>query len=368
MIIRLWGFFTSVWYSSDTRLAAVTHIFPLSGVPYLHHDCTKLKMATFQKRNTNWRAVIRLKGVSTSATFSTKAEAQAWATREEAAILAGKRGDVPNKTFGNLLEKYRDEVSITKKGERWETMRLNLTCRDPIAQVNLREFDARSIAAWRDRRLTQVSPASVRREWNLLSSACSIAVKEWKWLTENPMSEVKRPPPTEARDRIATQDEIERILFAMRYDRDSTPTTVTSRVGATCLFAVETAMRAGEIAELTWDRVFIDLKYCKTFGKTAAAKRDVPLSVEAIRIINQMPKDASTVFNVTTAQIDALFRKAKGKALIDELHFHDLRHTAITRLARKLDVLALARMVGHRDLRMLQIYYNESATSMASRL
>ena len=55
-------------------------------------------------------------------------------------------------------------------------------------------------------------------------------------------------------------------------------------------------------------------------------------------------------------------------ALIEDLHFHDSRHTAITRLAGKLDVLALARMVGHKDLRMLQIYYNESAEDMAKRL
>ncbi len=64
----------------------------------------------------------------------------------------------------------------------------------------------------------------------------------------------------------------------------------------------------------------------------------------------------------------ALFRKAKVKALVEDLHFHDFRHLAITRLAHKLDVLALARMVGHRDLRQLQVYYNMSAEDMAGRL
>ncbi len=54
--------------------------------------------------------------------------------------------------------------------------------------------------------------------------------------------------------------------------------------------------------------------------------------------------------------------------LIEDLTFHDTRHEAITRLARKLNVLELARMVGHRDLKMLQIYYNESAASIAKRL
>ena len=325
-------------------------------------------MATIRKRGAAWQAQVFMHGVRKSGTFPTKIEAQQWAAQAEGAILTGKTDTIPDKTFADLLNRYAEEVSPTKRGARWEKIRITLTCRDPVVNVKLCDLDSRAIATWRDRRLTQVSPASVRREWNLLSSACTIAAQEWKWLNENPMSEVKRPAPPDSRDRIATPDEIERLLFAMGYSKESAPATITARVGAVCLFAIETAMRAGEIAGLTWDRVLIDRKHCKTSGKTAAARRDVPLSAEAIRIIEQMPKDHITVFNVTTAQIDALFRKAKGKALVKELHFHDLRHTAITRLARKLDVLDLARMVGHRDLRMLQIYYNPSAEDMAGRL
>lgn len=68
------------------------------------------------------------------------------------------------------------------------------------------------------------------------------------------------------------------------------------------------------------------------------------------------------------AKIDSLFRKAKKMALIDDLHFHDARHTAITRLAKKLNILELARMVGHRDLRQLQVYFNMPAEEIAKRL
>ncbi len=76
----------------------------------------------------------------------------------------------------------------------------------------------------------------------------------------------------------------------------------------------------------------------------------------------------SRVFDLDVSQIDSLWRKAKKLALIEDLHFHDLRHTAVTRLAKKLAILDLARMIGHKDLRMLQIYYNESAESMAEKL
>lgn len=332
-------------------------------------------MASFRKRKGSWEVSVAKGGIRKSASFSTKAEASAWATGVEAEILSGKRGEVPDKTFGDLLERYRDEVSPTKRGERWERLRIGLTLRDEVARVKLRDFDARAVAGWRDRRLAQVSAASVQREWNLLSNACTVAVREWKWLRKNPMREVRRPPPTESRNRLATDGEIERLLFALGYDYDTQPETVTARVGAAMLFAIETAMRAGEIAGLAWANVKLEQRYCKTSGKTAAARRDVPLSAEAIRIIEQMRgghhfagAGKVMVFNLTAAQIDALFRKAKARAMIDDLHFHDMRHLAITRLAKKLDVLALARMVGHKDLRMLMIYYNESAENMSARL
>lgn len=214
-----------------------------------------------------------------------------------------------------------------------------------------------------------MSALSVRREWALLSHACSIAAKEWKWLSENPMQDVRKPVGEEARDRIATQDELDRITDTLGYSRDETPKSVSARVGASVLFAVETAMRAGEIAGLTWDRVFIDRRFCSVIGgKTVAAKRDVPLSSEALRILEQMPKDSSLVFNLKTSQMDALFRKARGNSLVEGLRYHDLRATGITRLAQRLNILELARSVGHRDLKMLQVYFRDSAEEISKKL
>lgn len=75
-----------------------------------------------------------------------------------------------------------------------------------------------------------------------------------------------------------------------------------------------------------------------------------------------------SLFALSASSLDANFRKIKKAACIDALTFHDTRHEAITRLAKKLDVLELARMVGHRDLRMLMIYYNETAANLAVKL
>ena len=132
-------------------------------------------------------------------------------------------------------------------------------------------------------------------------------------------------------------------------------------------------MRAGEICALQWEDVEIERRFVRVRrGKTEAAKRDVPLSSEALRIACQLAgvRDGPMVFQLRAASLDALFRKGKKRAGLDDadLHFHDTRHEGITRLAAVLGVLELARAVGHRDLRMLQTYYNESAEDIAKKL
>jgi hypothetical protein len=75
-----------------------------------------------RKRGKKYQAVVRKGDVSTSATFEGRAQAVAWATEIEARALATKRGQVPpGITFGNLLERYRDEVTPTHRGAKWET-------------------------------------------------------------------------------------------------------------------------------------------------------------------------------------------------------------------------------------------------------
>ena len=95
--------------------------------------------------------------------------------------------------------------------------------------------------------------------------------------------------------------------------------------------------------------------------------RRVPLSALARRVLTDVGVGDRGV-GTTVRQKDALFRKIVKKAGIEGLTFHDSRHTAITRLAKKLTVLELARMVGHKDLNMLLVYYNESAEEIARKL
>ena len=158
---------------------------------------------------------------------------------------------------------------------------------------------------------------------------------------------------------------------------DFTPTESRHFVALAFLFAMETAMRAGEICGLTWDRVYLDKRFVRLKKTKNGDARDVALSrrvVELLKCVWETDRtEENTVFSVSSACLDALYRKyhaitAQSHPEVKSIHFHDTRHEAITRLARKLDALDLARMIGHRDLKSLMIYYNATASDIAGQL
>lgn len=109
---------------------------------------------------------------------------------------------------------------------------------------------------------------------------------------------------------------------------------------------------------------------------TEAAERLMKRCQIGVRYSQKNWEEAHDIMAACYGTIGALVQerdRMKGeaevaRALIDDLHFHDTRHEGITRLSRRLPILALARAVGHRDLRMLQIYYNESGEDLAKML
>lgn len=319
-------------------------------------------MASFRRRGRSWRAELFKDGKRESATFPTKAQAVAWANLRESELV-GER--LPEHTVKDALQRYGREVSPKHRGAKWELTRLGLLERDALAAVRLPALTPADLAAWRERRLQAVSGASVRREMNLLQGVFKVCRKEWGWLRIDPLADVTRPKAPPSRKRRITQDEIDRLTLALGYN-GGPPETIQHRVALAFLFAIETAMRSGEILGLQWadvGRLSVKLPVTKN-----GDERAVPLSLRAREILDLLPRDEGPVFGLESAQRDALFRKARDRAKIPNLHFHDSRAEAIWRLSKKLDVMELARVIGHRDLRSLLIYYQTSADDLAARL
>lgn len=325
-------------------------------------------MASAYKRGNKWRAQFELStGRKTKDGFTTKREALAWAVEAEKLDKERLSDEIPDRPFSEALERYRDTVSVTKRGQKFEIRRIDrwlgngLDDTDPLCFISLQNLQAKHFAEWRDRRLQQVAVGTVLREWNVLSAICSVCSKEWGWLKDNPMSKVKRPAEPEARTRRLLPGEFEQPMIATQYDIDTPPESKSERIGAAIVFAIETAMRAGEICGITWEDVDLTKRTVYLPKTKNGNPRTVPLSKTAVKVLEQLKtlEDCKRkAFNLKSDSLDVNFRKIRNKCLIDDLHFHDLRREALTRLAKKVDVLNLAKISGHTDLRILQkVYY-----------
>lgn len=294
-------------------------------------------------------------------------------------------------TLGQALTRFLTEISPNRQGARWEILRLRsfaerekLLCARQLSSLSEADF-----SAFRDRRLLDVSASTVRRELALLGAVLGIARREWKWLSHDPLK-IKKPKEPPARRRGVSRDEVIGILSHAN-----------DQVSCAFLLALETGMRAGEILSLTWGNVDLE-KRTATLPKTKNGdSRQVPLSSTGVHLLQLLPSypysrlkseprgvlqqvpanrvkssDAGQpplVFDISSKSLDVLFRRARDAAIpvcpsIATLRFHDSRSEAITRLSRKLEVLELARAVGHRDPRSLMFYYSTSAEDLAKKL
>jgi len=319
-------------------------------------------MASITKRGTRFRAEIRQQGRYFSKTFPTKREAAAWVLSVEADLDAL---DVPrSETMGMAMEKYSKEVSPSKKGCRWEQIRLARLGKDPLADIPIGKLTSADLAQWRDRRLLEVAPGSVNRELNLLSAVFERARREWGWIKGNPVRDIKRPRNPRHRERRISEDEVDRVVLSLGYQ--DVVETAQQQVAVAFLISLETAMRLGEVLGLAESDLRLDQRYLIVQDSKNNDRREVPLSGRAIELLGKL--SGRRLFSVSRDSASVLFRRAVFRAGIQDLTYHDSRHEAITRLARKLDVLDLARMVGHRDVRSLMVYYNATASEIAQRL
>jgi integrase len=331
-------------------------------------------MAYIRKRGNKWRAEIERTGAPRlSKSFDTKTAAAAWAVREEAAIQAGLGGKWPKRTLSEALAKYEETVSAGKRGADAEAKRFAKLRREhpTLCARVLHEITTADLAEWRDKRLAKVAPASVLREINLLRNVWTVAAREWLWCPEpTPWRTLRMPADSQPRTRRIGWREIRRVLRWLGYRTGRRPTTGMEATAWAWLLSLRTAMRAGEVLSLysggrvDLERRTVTLPVHKTLERDGA--RVVPLTRHAVRLLRQLGGEA---LPVSSATLDVLFRRARDSLLIEDLHFHDARAEALTLLARRVDVMTLARISGHRDLRqLLQSYYRESAEQIAARL
>ncbi len=269
-----------------------------------------------------------------------------------------------------------------------------------------------------DERRQAVSASTVDRELDIFSAVCSIAIKTWRiHVLASPMDGVKRPKYFNERDRRLKADEENRLLEAafiedekwsqaFRLDQlvspelqqvEGEPTRYCiwqtrkrnlSEAQATWVhipmyeaflqFQLMTGARRGESLSLLWSNVDLEMQTAFIPETKNGRPRKLPLRSDLVELLRQLPRTSELVFGFTN---DAL-RKAwsrmcehAGLTGNDDLHVHDLRHEAISRVAEigsntpgGFSLIDLQHFSGHRDVRMLLRYAHLCTQSLAKRL
>jgi len=334
-------------------------------------------MATIRQRGPyRWEVQVRRHGwPDITRTLRSKNEAQAWASTIESEIARGTyvdRTEADTTTFGQLAQRYLDEVTPLKKGAEIERCRINALLKTSLAQYRVSAVSSRLIAEWRDSRLAQVSGSTVNRDLNLISHVFTIALKDWGIPINNPVSLIRRPRNNKARRRRLTAEEEAGLLAELTPSGDIKYGAGRRNIWMRPLveLALETAMRRSELLNLLWEHVHLSQHYLHLEDSKNSDTRDVPLSSKAVHILSDLPRSISgRVFPISANVVKLSFVRAVKRAGITDLHFHDLRHEATSRLATKLsNVLELAAVTGHRTLTMLNRYYHPTATALALKL
>lgn len=307
-------------------------------------------MASIRKYRDKWRAEVQRHGIRKSHLAATKREAQAWALAAEAELDALKSSG--GRTFGDAVLEYERTVSVRKTKPAWEARRFHFFQEHFGERTPLVDITTAEIGKWRDARLKQVVGATVLREANLLRNLFTVAREEWRWIDHNPFRGVWLPEQSEARRAVWTWPLIKRLL---RADRDKKMGEVIKAFH----IALHTGLRLGEIIDGQFDakrRVFV-LQRTKTTGYI-----EVPLTRRAIKLL-------PAAFTLGANEASTLFSRLTRQLLIEGLTFHDTRATALTLLSRRVDVMTLARISRHKDLKiLLNTYYRETAEQISARL
>ncbi len=325
-------------------------------------------MATIRKKgDRQWHAQIRKRGYpAQTKTFSTKSDAERWATIIESEMERGvfvSRTEAENTFVRDVLTRFENEVLPTKRSEQSDKSRIK-TLQEEFGAFRLASLTTSQVANFRDRRLKIVGPQSVIHEINLLNRVLKAASMDWGIALPGGLAtaSVRKPVKPRGRDRRVSESEIQRILDV----------TQSVELATIIALAVETGMRRNELASLTWEHLYLDRQTAHLPRTKTDVPRTVPLSTMAIAALRRLPvKTEGRVFKLQAESMSQAFERAcePHRANIVGLRFHDLRHEATSRLFEKgLNVMEVAAITGHKTLEMLKRYTHLRAEDLAKKL
>lgn len=325
-------------------------------------------MATIRKRgNYQWQAQIRKTGFPVqSKTFETKQQAIEWASVIESEMARGvwqDRSQAEGTTFGEIWKLYSDNVVPTLKGWYSDQCRGEILVKQIGKNTVLSRINTALVASLRDKLSRDRAAGTVIKFLGLLNRIMKYAQIDLGIHLPHglPVEQIRKPKPGKARDRRLEAGELDRLMPHLP-----------AQMLPVVKFAIATAMRRGEIAELTWQDINRQGRFALLKDTKNGSSRKVPLSDDALAVLDSIPRKLhdNLIFGYKSAHsITRAFERACNDANILDLRFHDLRHEAVSRAFEAgLNVMEAAAVSGHKDLRMLQRYTHLQPSDIADKL
>jgi len=325
-------------------------------------------VASIRQRNGAWVADIRRKGhKSISKSFATKGKAQAWAREIEGQIDAMQFKDargLAHITLSQLIDRYTEEIGGIKPFGRNKVDVLR-KWKLSHGSMPVSELTEDVLIDYVRERAKTVSGVTVAVDLAYLGGVLRTARELWRLPVDPSVTASARASlrymglsaKSKERERRPTQSEIDDLVlhFAIR-TRQRVP------MGDLILFAVETAMRLGEIIRLKWtdinhDHKTITIRDRKHPTEKEGNDQEVPLLGSAYEIVMRQLQDDERIFPITEGTPSSLFPRACKTLGIADLRFHDLRHEGVSRLFEHgYSIEQVALISGHRDWKMLSRY------------
>lgn len=209
----------------------------------------------------------------------------------------------------------------------------------------------------------QRSMADVNQNLRRVRRLLSVAVEQG-WLAVNPFTRGKGLITVShevERTRIISADEEKLLIAACSGPR--------AHLLPMVIFALDTAARKGEIEAVTWFDVNFESRSIRVKNKSSVAlsTRLVPMTNRVADSLRELRKYAHTssglVFNL--GDFKRAWKGACKSAGLDDLHFHDLRHTAITRMLEKgISPPLVMKISGHTQQKTFLRYVNQNESSI----
>ena len=323
-------------------------------------------MGSVRKRGKTWNAQVRVSGWrSFTKSFKSKSDALSWIKALENNL---KSTDIPkvnirNITLKDLLQRYATEMSLHLKGSEVQMYVLNFYARHPIGQIKLSDLTERHFEYLRDERLRQVKHGTVHAQLMLLKRVFRTAIFKWGYgIPKNPIEQLPLPPTHKSRKRRLVGNEKERLLYAACSQKNI-------YIAFIIEFAIETGMRRSEILKLRWHDIDFTNGFAFLYDTKNGEDRKVPLTKRCMKLLQKVPQSHEKVFPITANCLRLAWGRARAKAEIRDLRFHDLRHEAISRMFDGgMTVPEVASISGHRTVSMLFRYAHADIKTINNKL